>query len=195
MGSFYASRFAEMDPAGIFLVASGERARRLRGEGFTVNGKPYRIAVSEPGGGGAPADLILVAVKNHQLEEAIGEMAPFVGDGTVFLSVMNGIDSEERIGAAHGMEKVLYAVAVGIDALREGNAMTYTTQGKLFFGERENRVPTERVKRLQELFDRAGIVHETPEDMIRILWWKYMINVGINQTDRKSTRLNSSHRT
>ncbi len=121
-------------------------------------------------------------MKNHHLEEAIGEMAPFVGEGTVFLSVMNGIDSEERIGAAHGMEKVLYAVAVGIDALREGNAMTYTTQGKLFFGERENRVLTERVKRLQALFDRAGIVHETPEDMIRILWWKYMINVGINQT-------------
>lgn len=60
--------------------------------------------------------------------------------------------------------------------------MTYTTQGKLFFGEKENRVPTERVKRLQALFDRAGIIHETPEDMIRILWWKYMINVGINQT-------------
>lgn len=182
MGSFYASRFAEMDPGAVFLIASGERARRLRREGFTVNGKPYRIPVSEPGDKGAPADLILVAVKNHHLEEAIGEMAPFAGDGTVFLSVMNGIDSEERIGAAHGMKKVLYAVAVGIDALREGNAMTYTTQGKLFFGEKENRVPTERVKRLQALFDRAGIIHETPEDMIRILWWKYMINVGINQT-------------
>ncbi|MBW2561489.1 MAG: 2-dehydropantoate 2-reductase, partial [Deltaproteobacteria bacterium] len=35
--------------------------------------------------------------------------------------------------------------------------------------------------RVQEAFDRAGIVYETPEDMIRMMWWKFMINVGMNQ--------------
>jgi 2-dehydropantoate 2-reductase len=34
---------------------------------------------------------------------------------------------------------------------------------------------------VQEAFDRAGIVYETPEDMIRMMWWKFMINVGVNQ--------------
>jgi len=38
------------------------------------------------------------------------------------------------------------------------------------------------VKALQALFIRAGILCEIPEDMIRTLWWKFMINVGINQT-------------
>jgi len=182
MGSFYASKLADHDPGSVFLIAAGDRYVRLKSEGFAVNGKPYRLPVLKPDERAVTADLIIVAVKHHHLEKAIGQMAPFVGDGTIFLSVMNGIDSEKRIGAAFGMEKVLYAVAVGIDALREGNALTYTTQGKLFFGERENRVLSERVKRLQALFDRAGIVYETPDDMIRILWWKYMINVGINQT-------------
>jgi 2-dehydropantoate 2-reductase len=79
------------------------------------------------------------------------------------------------------MEKVLYAVAVGIDALREDNRLTYTTQGRLFFGEAKNHVISQRVKEVQSLFDRAGIVYETPVDMIRVLWWKFMINVGINQ--------------
>ncbi len=59
--------------------------------------------------------------------------------------------------------------------------MTYTTQGKLFFGEARNSELTERVRKLQSLFDRAGILYETPDDMIRVLWWKFMINVGINQ--------------
>jgi len=40
---------------------------------------------------------------------------------------------------------------------------------------------TERVARVQALFDRAGIAWETPPDMIRTLWWKFMANVGINQ--------------
>jgi 2-dehydropantoate 2-reductase len=60
-----------------------------------------------------------------------------VGAETAIISVMNGIESEERIGEVYGMEKVLYAVTMGIDALREGNRVTYTTQGKLFWGRHE----------------------------------------------------------
>ena len=87
----------------------------------------------------------------------------------------------ERPGAAYGMEKLVYAVALGIDAVRVENRVTYTTEGKLIFGEWENTIFTDRVEQLQTLFDRAGIVHETPPDMIQVLWRKFMINVGVNQ--------------
>jgi 2-dehydropantoate 2-reductase len=79
------------------------------------------------------------------------------------------------------MEKVLYAVSVGIDALREGNRVNYRNQGKILFGEATNTFLTDRVKRIQALFDKAGIIYETPADMMRVMWWKFMINVGINQ--------------
>jgi 2-dehydropantoate 2-reductase len=104
-----------------------------------------------------------------------------IGASSLLLSVMNGIESEEQIGAVYGMEKVLYAVAVGIDAVRQGNSITYTKGGKLFFGEAKNLVLSDRIKQLKSLFDRAGIAHETPDDMIRTLWWKFMINTGMNQ--------------
>ena len=144
-----------------------------------VNGKRYVIPVvlpEEP-----PADLIIVAVKYHHLDAAIQDMRNKVGPETTIISVMNGIESEERIGAVYGMEKVLYAVSVGIDALREGNCVNYSNQGKIFFGEARNTFLTDRVKRIQALFDKAGIIYETPPDMMRIMWWKFMINVGINQ--------------
>lgn len=182
MGAFYASKFSDMDENCISLMASGERYERLKKDGIVVNNKQYLLPVIKPDDRVPPADLVIVAVKNHHLQDAIQDMENRIGEKTVIISVMNGIDSEEQIGAVYGMDKVLYAVAVGIDALREGNAMTYTTQGKLFFGEARNTVLSERVKRIQSLFDRAGIVYETPDDMIRILWWKFMINVGINQT-------------
>jgi 2-dehydropantoate 2-reductase len=182
MGAFYASKFSDMDENCISLMASGERYERLKKDGIVINNKQYLLPVIKPDDRVPPADLVIVAVKNHHLQDAIQDMENRIGEKTVIISVMNGIDSEEQIGAVYGMDKVLYAVAVGIDALREGNAMTYTTQGKLFFGEARNTVLSERVKRIQSLFDRAGIVYETPDDMIRILWWKFMINVGINQT-------------
>jgi len=181
MGSFYASKLFDMDRNCISLIADGERYERLREKGFYVNNRQYILPVIRPDDAAPPSDLVIVAVKHHHLPKAVADIKRRVGEKTIIMSVMNGIDSEEQLGAAYGMEKILYAVAVGIDALREDNRLTYTTQGKLFFGEAKNPVISERVKDVQALFDSAGIAYETPVDMIRILWWKFMINVGINQ--------------
>jgi 2-dehydropantoate 2-reductase len=181
MGAVYAGLLYDMDSRCISFVARGDRMERIRREGLLVNGKFYNIPVLSPEDHAVPADLVIVAVKNQHLDDAIRDMRNCVGPETVIISVMNGIDSEEEIGAAYGMDKVLYCVSLGIDALREDNRVIYTTQGTLFFGEATNPSPTQRVKRVQELFSKAGIVYETPADMKRVLWRKFMINVGINQ--------------
>ena len=181
MGAVYASKFYDMNHQCISFIAGGRRYARLSDQGLIVNGRHYAIPVFRPEEPLHPSDLLLVAVKSHHLPEAIRDMKKAVGEKTCILSVMNGIDSEKQIGAVYGMEKLLYAVAVGIDAVREEGHVTYSRGGKLYFGEAGNRVMTPRVKALQALFDRAGIIHETPVDMIRTLWWKFMINVGINQ--------------
>jgi len=182
MGAVYARMLYDMDAGCVSFVARGERLERLRREGLIINGKLYNIPVISPEEQTTPAGLIIVAVKNQHLDYAIHDMRNCVGPETIIISVMNGIESEEQIGAVYGVDKVLYCVALGIDALREGNRVIYTMQGKLFFGESSNHPsPTQRVKRVQELFNRAGIVYETPPDMLHVLWWKFMINVGINQ--------------
>jgi len=182
LGGAYGGLLYEMDASSVYFVAGGSRLTKLRKDGLVVNGRQHFFPVVPPEDLSPPVDLIIVAVKYHGFDSAIQDMKNRVGAETSIISVMNGIESEERIGAAYGMDKVLYAVAVGIDALREGNRINYTTQGKIFFGEARNEVLTDRVKRIQALFDRAGIIYETPPDMMRILWWKFMINVGINQT-------------
>jgi len=180
LGAAYGSLLYEMDPHCVFFIASGGRHDRLKREGVVVNGKPYRITVVGPEEA-APADLIIVAVKYHHLDQAISEMKNAVGPQTTILSVMNGIDSEERIGAAFGMDKVLYGLALGIDAVREGNTVTFHNQGRILFGESTNRELTGRVQRIRDLFARAGIAHLIPPDMVRSLWFKFMVNVGVNQ--------------
>lgn len=35
---------------------------------------------------------------------------------------------------------------------------------------------------VKNLFDRAGIDYKIPENMMRALWYKFMVNVGINQS-------------
>jgi 2-dehydropantoate 2-reductase len=182
LGGAYASIFHDMDNHCVSFVASGDRFDRLSREGLIVNGKLYNIPVFKPEDLLPPSDLIIVAVKHNQLNDAIHEMKTRVGRETTIVSVMNGIESEMKIGAAYGMEKVLYAVSVSLDGLRDGNRVSFRQRGKIIFGEAKNHFISDRVNRVQDLFDRAGIIYETPPDMIRILWWKFMINVGINQT-------------
>jgi 2-dehydropantoate 2-reductase len=181
LGAAYASMLYDMDNTCVSLAASGERYQRLKADGLVVNHEHYAIPVLSPDEESSSADLIIVALKHHHLSEALPALKNQVGDNTVFLSVMNGLDSEAIIGSVYGEEKVLYGIAVGIDPLRSGNVINYTTGGTIFFGEADNAVLTDRVKTIQALFDRAGIGYRTPTDMIRIMWWKFMINVGTNQ--------------
>lgn len=181
VGAAYAEKIYALDSKSISFIAGRERYDRLKKSGVIVNREPCPIAVVKPEDIGRPFDLVMVAVKHHHLPEAIKDMRLAVGENTLILSLMNGIESEAQIAKVYGKDKVLYAVVVGIDALREGNSLTYTTPGKVFFGEAKNHEHSERVMGLQAFLDRAGIPWETPVDMLRILWWKFMVNVGLNQ--------------
>ena len=181
MGAYFASRFFDTAGFSTVLIAKGNRLDKLKSKGLVVNGKFYAIPVIHPDEATSPVDLIIVALKHHHLEEAVQDLEKLVGDSTTIISIMNGLESEEYIGSIYGMDKMLYAVSVAIDALRQGNQITYTKPGKHYFGEAINAHLSQRVLRVQEAFDRAGIVYETPEDMIRMMWWKFMVNVGVNQ--------------
>ena len=135
MGGFYASRFHDTAEWECTLVARGERYERLKSDGLLINGRPYAIPVSDPDERGEPADLIIVALKAHHLAGAVNDLHNLVGGQTTIISVMNGLDSEEIIGSVYGMDKVLYAIAIGIDAVRQGNRITYSKPGRIIFGE------------------------------------------------------------
>ncbi len=181
MGAFFASKFHEAEGMAVTLVAGGGRYTRLQDQGLTVNGVHYAIPVARPEDEAPPDDLVIVALKHHQLVEAVHDLTNRVGPSTTIISVMNGLDSEPMLGEVYGAEKVLYAISVGIDAQRQGHIIHYTKPGKLFFGEADNTILSSRVKHVQTLLDRANLAYETPPDMIRFMWWKFMINVGVNQ--------------
>lgn len=180
LGAYYASCFAAGGFTTMF-AASGQRAQALRGQGVVINGSRLHLPVVTPEDLTDPADLIIVALKHHQLQDALPDIHPLVGPDTIIISVLNGLDSEAVIAGLYGQQKVLYCVAIGIDAVRQGNEVIVANQGKLYFGEAVNVPVSVTVRRVQQALDRARLKWETPDDMLRILWWKFMMNVGINQ--------------
>lgn len=181
MGAAYAAMFTDAVGFSVSFVARGERYERLKNKTLTVNSKLYNVSWVHPDKVSEPADLILVALKHHHLDGAVGDIKALVGKNTTILSVMNGLESEETIGAACGMDKLVYAIAVGIDAVREDGRFTYASPGKIIFGPVKDDGSGTRLDRIQEALNRAGIPNEVPADIMRAMWWKFMINVGINQ--------------
>ncbi|MDR2049810.1 MAG: 2-dehydropantoate 2-reductase, partial [Treponema sp.] len=125
-------------------------------------------------------DLVIVACKNHHLAELTGDLKPFVGKDTVIVSLLNGITSEEELGAVFGRERLPLAMILGADSQRKGGEVRFTRRGVVHFGDGRE---TERDKNIAEFFTRAGLPFEYhPADMKKTLWFKFMVNVGVNQT-------------
>lgn len=181
MGAIYASKFHKAFPGKVRIIVSRERKERYTKSGIIVNGEKFDFNYFVPGESGPKADLIFVAVKYHDLDGAIQDMEPFVGPDTAVLSIMNGIDSEDRIGAVYGMQRMLRAMAVAIDAQRKEREISYTSLGTVFLGRRPGEASEETVKTVADLFAAAQIPYEIPEDIMKSIWWKFMINVGMNQ--------------
>lgn len=183
MGAFFAPRLeALLGNENFRVLADGERRQRLHIRGVTINGVNHWFSLVSPQTQGDPADLIIMAVKDTGLTQAIEDIRHQVGPQTVILSVMNGIDSEEGLAAAYGWEHVLYSYMRVSIVMKDGVANFDPTFGKVHFGEANNNVPSEKVLAVKALFDAAGIPYAIDADMVKGMWFKFMCNVGENLT-------------
>lgn len=182
IGATYASKLHDMNPSCLTIIANQERIDRYSAKGVSVNGKTYDFNYITPEEKTEPADFIIVSVKFHQLQQAIKDIKNHVGPNTIILSLLNGISSERLIGDVYGMEKLLYGMVLAIDAERKDTDISYADTAKIYFGEADNTMESGKVKAVKALFDKAKINYIIPYSMLYTIWWKFMFNVGINQT-------------
>lgn len=178
-GDFFSN--AKTDAEVSFLV-DDKRAKRYAGRTVLCNGRECSFQIESGTEPEQAADLLIFAVKATALEEAIRTAGAYVGENTVILSVLNGISSEEIIGDALGHEHMLYCVAQGMDAVKLGNELTYAHMGQLYLGYPKDEPEKEVMLRaVTELFDSISFPYTVEEDIMRRLWCKWMLNVGVNQ--------------
>ena len=182
MGVFFAPRLAAAYPEGFRVIADGERKRRLEEKGVIVNGVNYKFPIITPDEKGDPADLILIGVKGYGLDQAIEDIRNQVGEETLIISLLNGVDSEEKLVKSFGEKHVLYGYMRMSVVMKDGKADFDPYWGKIHFGEKLNKEYSERVLAVKEVFDKADIPYEIDEDMLKGIWFKFMCNIGENMT-------------
>lgn len=181
LGILFGSRiYRSLGKSFVNFVMDSERYKKYAGQEVFCNGERYDFEIVSEKEATA-ADLVIVAVKYTGLKEACERMKNLVGPDTIIISVLNGITSEQIIGDRYGMDKIIYTVAQGMDAMKFGNKLSYTREGELRIGMTKEADRT-RFESLVEFFDVARIPYVVEEDILFRMWGKFMLNVGINQT-------------
>lgn len=180
VGAYFIWGLSKKPEARFCILASGERALRLRRDGILINGSLYRPNIKSPQEAYNP-DLLLVSTKYDALEESLEDIRAVVGPNTMVLSLLNGIGSEERIAAAIGGQHLVYSL-MRIASVRTGNQVTFLPEqtAGVFYGEKNSPRPSERTLALDNLFDGTGIRCHFSPDIIREQWLKYAGNVSQN---------------
>lgn len=181
LGLLFGGRIAEhTEPETLCFLMDGARFARRGNEPCFINGVERHFRVC-PEGQIVPADLVIVAVKYGGLRGAMELMRPAVDKNTTIISLLNGISSEEILAEAFDREQIVDCVAIGMDAMREGNRLSFQNAGRLQIGIRSP-AQAGRLRALEDFFRRAAVPFETVPDITRAMWNKFMINVGVNQT-------------
>lgn len=183
LGTMLAKYLSDQLPQNaVRVIANQSRIQKYKRNGHYCNEEYCNFNYVLPESEEKAADLLIFCVKFNQLQAAIEDAKCQVGEHTIILSALNGISSEEIIGRALGMEKMLYCVAHGMDAVKIGNKLTYKNMGMLSFGEKDNTVWSAKVSAVAEFFDTIKFPYEVPKNMDHQMWGKFMLNTGVNQT-------------
>lgn len=179
VGGYFGGRLA-IAGHDVTFVARGEHLLAIREQGLRVESVRGDFlvraaqATEDPAKTGA-VDVILVGVKTWQVPEAAQAMRPMVGPETVVLPLQNGVEASSKLTAAIGPGHVLGGLA-RIFSFLDGPGRIRHAGGpaSLAFGEPDNR-QTERVVRLREIFEKAGVTAEIPRDIHVALWEKFLL--------------------
>ena len=122
---------------------------------------------------GQLTDLVMVAVKAYDLDDAIARVRPAVGSDTTVLTLLNGVESGEKLAASFGPARVLDGVMY-IESFIKSPGVIAQTGGprRVVFGNRSG--PNgERENALLSAFSEAGWNVELTDNILGSLWSKF----------------------
>ena len=189
VGSFIAYALAGKDGVDFCVVADGARKERLEREGIAVNNKKEivtlrpRVCTPEEAKG---ADLLLVAVKYTALDSVLEDIRTICSPDTVVLSLLNGIDSEEKIAEVIDPAQIVYSL-MRVSSERRKNeegrdVVTFdpTIKWGVYLGEKGSPVKSARIEAIEDLFAGTTCSVYFMENILQDQWAKYASNICYN---------------
>jgi 2-dehydropantoate 2-reductase len=177
-GAKLAHHYASHRDTQVIFIARGEHLERIEEDGLevgTVEGD-YRVkpdgATDNPKDLGV-LDLILLAVKGYDLESGARLIIQNLGDQSVVIPLLNGVDNAERLRSLLPGGRILNGcVYVSAHLLKPGVVQQVGGPCRLLFGPEDGE--TEAFRDIEKILQDAGIKAELQSDIRAAVWEKYM---------------------
>ena len=181
-GGYFGARLARSGEDVIF-IARGEHQQSIRKHGLRVDSISGDFVVSpakvvDDTAQVGIVDMVILGVKAWQVKTVLPALRPLIGPETTIVPLQNGVESPEQLaqafGAGHGVGGLAKIISfkVGPGHIRHAGADPY-----LAIGELDKRL-SDRIQRIQQVFQKSGISVDASEDIEAALWQKFLFVVS-----------------
>ncbi|MEZ5825468.1 MAG: 2-dehydropantoate 2-reductase [Geminicoccaceae bacterium] len=185
MGSIYAGLMADAGNEVHVVDIWREHLDAIREKGLRVEGASGDRTVKGIITTGDMADiagceLVVIATKASGVSPAAKALAPHLRDGTIVLTIQNGLGAGERIAAHLPKKHIMLGVAQGFGAsIRAPGHAHHNGMALIRIGELEGG-NSERLDRVEKLWRDAGFDVRQFADINRLIWEKFVCNVAFS---------------
>jgi 2-dehydropantoate 2-reductase len=194
IGGYYAARLARGGHE-LVLTARGDHLNALKAQGLTVDYEGEVLHQALPAFSHTELiqkhepddfDLIVIALKSTATAPVMAELASWLESAAVpVLSLQNGVDNEPVIAEVVGEDRVLGGLAVRIGGhITEPGQVFAEGVAQVVMGawprQRPDDLRISLLRRLEALFNAAGIPTAVSDNIRYELWRKLVINNGVN---------------
>jgi 2-dehydropantoate 2-reductase len=185
LGGLIGARLSEGGQDVTLLEANVARARLLGEEGLFLSEaekgeRQVRLKVATSVEGLEPFDLVFVAVKSYQTEDAVRGVLPVIGEKTWILSTQNGIGNVDRIRRVAATRRILTGITFHSIQHTGPNRLRYRTGIKPIQMAPLDGEITEEVRAIGEMFNAAGLKAEVVQNVDTVIWQKLVHNAVVN---------------
>jgi len=187
VGGFFGGRLAH-GGCDVTFVARGAHLEAMRKNGLVIENKAQGdirltdVKVTDNPASAGIVDLVLIAVKLWDTEQAARAIKSNVGPGTAVLSLQNGVIKDDILRGELGDAAVIGGAGyVATHISRPGVILQTGSLQRVVIGE-YNGQRSPRVEALHSALVKGGVDTEIAPDIRRSLWEKYTFLVGLSGT-------------
>ncbi len=182
VGAYFGMKMIEAG-YNVEFIARGEHLRAMQLNGLTVEDVTNNVVIHKSVVASnvlsGKYDIIFIAVKSGQTDDAAKICANHLSDNGTVVSLQNGVENMDIISRYVPMKNIIPSAVYITASIKRPAHMQFITHGRLAYN---SCVSGEcgRVNALKSFLDKTEISHKIVDDIKYTLWQKLMLNVIFN---------------
>ena len=179
LGAYYGARLVDAGYE-VSFIARGPHLEAMQKNGLKVISPVGDVHLEKPQVTDQPAeigevDVVIIAVKSWHIAEIIPVLGSLLGDATVMLPFLNGVDAPDQLAGAFGEGCVLGGLSRIFSEIESPGVVRHLNPGAYIECGELNGERSTRVEALTDVFRAAGIETEISDNIRSALWQKLLL--------------------